>query len=68
VKDINERIAVGNDESMKATKIGSLKCQVVQLDCSGIGVTLQEVNYVPRLRVNLLRISNSLNKVFNLSN
>jgi hypothetical protein len=29
VKDIDEKINVGNGESTKATKIGSLKCYVV---------------------------------------
>jgi hypothetical protein len=34
VKDINEKITVGNGESMKAIKVGSLKCHVIQLNGS----------------------------------
>jgi hypothetical protein len=45
VKEINEKITVGNSENMKETKVGSLKCHVVQLKGSSVEVTLKEVNY-----------------------
>jgi predicted carbohydrate-binding protein with CBM5 and CBM33 domain len=46
-KDIYEWVAVGNGESIKVTKVGSLKCQVVQTNESSVNVTLKEVEYVP---------------------
>jgi hypothetical protein len=41
VKDINEKITVGNGESMKAIKVGSLKCLVIQLNGSSVNVTVK---------------------------
>jgi hypothetical protein len=61
VKDINEKITVGNGESMKAIK-------VVSLNGSSVNVTLKEVKYVSELWVNLFSISKALNNGFNLSN
>jgi hypothetical protein len=34
---------------MKAIKVGSLKCHVIQLNVSSVDVTLKEVKYVPGL-------------------
>jgi hypothetical protein len=68
VKDINEKIIVGNGESMKAIKVGSLKCHVIQLNASIVDVTLKEVKYVPELWVNLFSISKALKNGFDLSN
>jgi hypothetical protein len=53
---------------MKAIKVGSLKCHVIQLNGSSVNVTLKEVKYVPELRVNLFSISKALKKGFDLSN
>jgi hypothetical protein len=55
VKDINKKITVGNGESMKAIKVGSLKCHVIQLNGSSVNVTLKEVKYVPELWVNFFQ-------------
>jgi hypothetical protein len=60
VKDINEKITVGNGESMKAIKVGSLKCHVIQLNGSCVNVTLKEFNSVPELLVNLFSIIKAL--------
>jgi hypothetical protein len=49
VKNINEKITVGNGESMKVIKVGSLKCHVIQISGSSIDVTLKEIKYVPEL-------------------
>jgi hypothetical protein len=57
VTDINEEINVGNGESMKTAKDGSLKCHVIQLKGSSINMKLKEVKYVPELWVNLFSIS-----------
>jgi hypothetical protein len=68
VKDINEKITVGNGESMKAIKVGSLKCHVIQFNGSFVNVTLKEVKYVPEWCVNLFSISKALKNGFDLSN
>jgi hypothetical protein len=68
VKDINEKITVGNGESMKAIKVGSLKCHVIQLNGSSVDVTLKGVRYVPELWVNLFSISKALKNGCDLSN
>jgi hypothetical protein len=68
VKDINVKINVGNCESMKAIKVGSLKCHVIQLKGSSVDVTLKEVKYVPGLWVNSFSISRELKNGFSLSN
>jgi hypothetical protein len=68
VKDINEKIIVGNGESMKAIKVGSLKCHVIQLNGSSVDVILNKIKYVPELWVNLFSISKALKNGFDLSN
>jgi hypothetical protein len=67
VKDINDNITVGNGESIKAIKVGNLKCHLIQFNGSSVDVTLKEVKYVPELWVNLFSISKPLKNVFNLS-
>jgi hypothetical protein len=46
VEEIKENITVGNGKSMIATKIGSLKFWVIQLDGSGLDINLYEVYFV----------------------
>jgi hypothetical protein len=53
---------------MKAIKVGSLKCHVIQRNGSSVNMTLKEVKYVPELWVNLFSISKALKKGFDLSN
>jgi hypothetical protein len=53
---------------MKAIKVGSLKCHVIQLNDSRVNVTLKEVKCVQELWVNLFIISKALKNGFNLSN
>jgi hypothetical protein len=60
VEEIKESITVGNGKSMMATKVRCLKCRVIQLDGSGLDITLREVNFVPKLWFNFLRIQQSL--------
>jgi hypothetical protein len=59
---------VGNGKSMTATKVGSLKCFIIQVDGSGLEITLHEVKYVPELRVNLFSINKAFKKGYKLSN
>jgi hypothetical protein len=53
---------------MKARKVGSLKCHVIQLNGSCVDLTLKKVNHVPELLVNWFRISKASKNGFNLSN
>jgi hypothetical protein len=47
VKDINEKITVGNGESINAIKVGSLNCHAIQLSGSRVDVTFKEVKNNP---------------------
>jgi hypothetical protein len=67
-ESINESITVGNGKSMTATKVGSLKCRVIQVDGSELDITLHEVKYVPELWVNLFSINKALKNGHTLSN
>jgi hypothetical protein len=44
VRDVSERITVGSGKTMKATKIGRLRCNVEQVNEKIFQVLLQEVN------------------------
>ena len=68
LKDIAETITVGNGDSMMATKVGSLKRRVVQLDGSTLDIIINEVKYVPKLCANLFSINKAIKNGFNLSN
>jgi hypothetical protein len=68
VKEINELIKIGNDDLMKATRIGNLKCEVTQINGEKFTVTLNDVKYVPSLCVNLFSLNKALNKGFKVSN
>jgi hypothetical protein len=68
VKDIIEKITLGNGEIMKAIEVGSLMCHVIQFNGSSVDVTFKEVKYAPELWVNLFGIIKSLKCGFNLSN
>jgi hypothetical protein len=57
LKDIAETITVGNGDSMSATKVGSLRRCVVQLNGSTLDITINEVKYVPNLCANLFSIN-----------
>jgi hypothetical protein len=49
IVEINKSITVGSCKSMTSTKVGSLKCSKIQVDGSGMEITLHEVKYVPEL-------------------
>jgi hypothetical protein len=42
VKDINEQITIGNVHKTMATKVGDLKCEVLQVNGSKFEVKLKE--------------------------
>jgi hypothetical protein len=60
VKEINESIKIGNGDSMKATKIGNLKCEVTKINGEKFTVTINDVKYVPSLCVNLFSLKKAL--------
>jgi hypothetical protein len=62
IEEINECITVGNSNSMAATKFGSLKCCIIQVDGSRLEITLHEVKYVLELWVNLFSINKALKR------
>jgi hypothetical protein len=49
VKSISEEIRIGNGKTMKATKMGKLRCKVLQKNGNSLDVTLSEVKFVPEL-------------------
>jgi hypothetical protein len=65
IKVIDDKITVGNDESMKTTKVGSLKCQVVKFDGFIVDITFKDVSELCR---NLFIIIKALKNRFHLSN
>jgi hypothetical protein len=68
MRDIYEKITVGNGNSMTATNVGSRKCCVVQLEASVLDITINKVKYVPKLCANLFSINKAIKNGFNLSN
>jgi hypothetical protein len=68
ISDIDEKITVGNGNSMTATKVGSLKCHIIQLDGSVLNITINKVKYVPKLCANLFSINKAMKNGFSLSN
>jgi hypothetical protein len=49
VRDISEKITLGNRKNMEATKIGSLKCNLEQANGNIFQVLLQEVKFMTEL-------------------
>jgi hypothetical protein len=68
VMDIDEAITIGNGESMHATKVGNLKCEVIKVDGKKFAVTLHDIKFVPDLCVNLFSMNRALQNSFKLSN
>jgi hypothetical protein len=66
--DIDEKITVGNGDSMTATKVGSLERCIIQLDGSVLNITINKVKYVPKLCANLFSINKAIKNGFSLGN
>jgi hypothetical protein len=62
IKEINELIKIGNGDSMKVTKIGNLKCEMIRINGENFTLTLNDVKYVPNLCVNLFILNKALKK------
>jgi hypothetical protein len=56
------------DKSMKANQIVDLKCEVTQLNTQEFTVTLDDVEYVPNLCVNLFIVKKALKEGFQIIN
>jgi hypothetical protein len=65
---ILEDITVGNGNVMTATKMGKLRCQILQKSGESLVVTLEDVKFVPDLWINLFSIGKALKNGFNLGN
>jgi hypothetical protein len=52
VEDIKESINVGKGKFMMTTKVGSMKCRVIQLFGFGLDITIHEVKFVREMLVN----------------
>jgi hypothetical protein len=68
VKNINENICVAKGDFLTATKIGSLKCRVIQIDESTFNLILHNVKFVPILWINLFSINHALKKGHMINN
>jgi hypothetical protein len=68
IRDIDEKVTVGNGNIMVATKVGSLRRQVIQLDGSKLDIEINEVKYLPDLCANLFSVNKALKNGFKLSN
>jgi hypothetical protein len=65
---ISEPIKVGNGSCMTATKIGKLRCTIIQKDGTTSDVVLKDVKYVPERWVNLFSIRKALAGGFKIGN
>jgi hypothetical protein len=43
IKEIDESIKIGNDDPIKLTKIGNLKCEVTQINVENLTIKLNDV-------------------------
>jgi hypothetical protein len=68
VQDIDEKVTVENGNNIVATKVGSLRCRVIQLDGSSLDIVINEVKYLPDLCANLFNVNKALKNGFDLSN
>jgi hypothetical protein len=67
-RDASERITDGNEESIEATKIEGLKCNVEQVNGKIFKVDLQEIKFLLELLVNLFSMNKALKNVFEIRN
>jgi hypothetical protein len=68
VKEINKSTTNGDGKSLRATKLGDLKCEVNQIDGRKFTVTLLDVKYVPDLYISLFSLNKALKNGFKFSN
>jgi hypothetical protein len=68
ILDIDEKVTVGNGEKMVATKVGSLRRRVIQVDGSTLDIVINDVKFLPELCADLFRVNKALKNGFKLSN
>jgi hypothetical protein len=68
IQDINEKVTVGNGEKMVATKFGSLRRHVIQVDGLSLDIVINDVKFLPELCANLFSVNKALKNGFKLSN
>jgi hypothetical protein len=68
IQGINEKVTVGNGEKMVATKVGNLRCCVIQVDGSTLDIVINDVKFLPELCANLFSVNKALKNGFKLSN
>jgi hypothetical protein len=68
IKDINEKVSVGNGEKMVETKVGSLRRCIIQIDGSTLDIVINDVKFLPELCANLFKVNKALKNGFKLSN
>jgi hypothetical protein len=68
ILDIDEKVTVGNGEKMVATKVGSLRRHVIQVDGSNLDIVINDVKFLPELCANLFSVNKALKNGFKLSN
>jgi hypothetical protein len=67
VELINSPVRIENGKALTATKIGKQRITIIQKDGSSQDTILEEYKCVPKLWVNLLSISKSLQNGWNIS-
>jgi hypothetical protein len=69
VQDIDEKATVGNgNNKMLATKVGSLRRRVIQVNGSTLDIVITEVKFLPDLCAKLFSVNNAIKNKFDLSN
>jgi hypothetical protein len=53
---------------MLATKVGSLRCRVIQVDGLTLDIVISEVKYLPDLCANLFSMNKAIKNGFKLNN
>jgi hypothetical protein len=65
---ISEDLTVGNGNVMTTTKMGKLRCEILQKNGERLVVTLEDVKFVPDLWIYVFSIRKALQNGFNLGN
>jgi hypothetical protein len=68
IQNIDEKVTVGNGEKMVATKVGSLRRCVIQVDGLTLDIVINDVKFLPELCANLFSVNKALKNGLKLSN
>ena len=67
LRDSNASILVGNGQKMTTKKIGKYKGTIIDSEGNQQKVTLTNVSYVPKLKVNLFSLTTVMEKIFTVT-